>query len=312
MGVGIGEAGGVAPSYALISDYFPPHRRARALAIFSFGIPIGSSLGLFVGGWIADAINWRAAFIIMGVAGLLIVPLVKLGLKEPVRGGHDDAKVGEPAPSFRTVFMTFARKPSFWLISFAAASGSIVGYGLLFWLPSFFTRSFGFTLLEASVFYGSIVLVGGLIGTWSGGWIADRIGSGRPSRYALLPAICFLIAAPAYAIGLFAPSLFVGFAMFLIPQALGLVWLGPIVTAIQHIVPPNMRATTSASFLFINNLIGLGFGIPFLGYVSDQLKGAYGEESLRYSILYVLGFYVLSAALYFLASRTLKRDWHRA
>ena len=313
MGVGIGEAGGVAPSYALISDFFPKERRARALALFSLGIPIGSALGVFFGGWIASNLDWRSAFIIVGLAGLPAALLVRVGIKEPVRGGFDssDGTASEPAPPLSVVAATLARTPSFWLLSFGAASGSILGYGLIFWLPSFFTRSFGLELTEVGWFYGSIVLVGGVAGTWLGGWIGDRTGSASPGAYALVPAICFLIAAPAFAIGLFAPSLTIGWILFVIAQMLALAWLGPVIAAVQHIVPPNMRATASASFLFINNLIGIGFGIFFLGFMSDTMKAAYGEESLRYSILYGLGFYLLSALLYFAASTRLEKDWYR-
>ena len=313
MGVGIGEAGGVAPSYALISDFFPKERRARALALFSLGIPIGSALGVFFGGWIASNLDWRSAFIIVGLAGLPAALLVKLAIREPVRGGYDtiDGVASEPAPPFLVVAGTLARTPSFWLLSFGAASGSILGYGLIFWLPSFFSRSFGLELMEVSWFYGSIVLVGGVAGTFLGGWIGDRVGPDNPGAYALIPAVCFLIAAPCFAFGLFAPSLVVGWVLFAIGQMLALAWLGPVIAAVQHIVPPNMRATASASFLFINNLIGIGFGIFFLGFMSDRMAEVYGSDSLRYSILYGLGFYVLSAAIYFVASTRLKKDWYR-
>jgi hypothetical protein len=87
-----------------------------------------------------------------------------------------------------------------------------------------------------------------------------------------------------------------------------LAWLGPVITAVQHIVAPSMRATTSASFLFINNLIGIAFGIYFLGWMSDALKAEHGADSLQYSILYGLGFYVLAATFYLLAARRLKQD----
>jgi MFS family permease len=333
MGVGIGEAGGVAPSYALVSDFFPKERRARALALFSLGIPIGSALGVFFGGWIANHLDWRSAFIIVGLAGLPAALLVKLFIKEPVRGGYDsvDGSASAPAPPLGTVAATLARTPSFWLLSFGAASGSILGYGLIFWLPSFFSRSFDlaamdalmaglpawFTsgsdpkLLRVSIFYGSIVLVGGVAGTWLGGWLGDRTGADRPGRYALIPAICFLIAAPVFAAGLFAPSLTVAWILFTIGQMLALAWLGPVIAAVQHIVPPNMRATASASFLFINNLIGIGFGIFFLGFMSDRMAAAYGADSLKYSILYGLGFYLLSALIYFGASTRLNKDWYR-
>jgi len=314
MGVGIGEAGGVAPSYALISDFFPREKRARALAFFSLGIPIGSALGVFFGGWIASNLDWRSAFIIVGLAGLPVALIVKLGIKEPVRGGLDtvDAQASPPAPPFARVFRTLAATPSFWLLSLGAASGSILGYGLIFWLPSFFKRSFGLELMEVSWFYGSIVLVGGVIGTWLGGWFADRAGKTGPRVYALIPAICFLIAAPVFAMGLFAPSLTIAWVLFVVGQALALAWLGPVINAVQHIVPPNMRATASASFLFINNLIGIGFGIFFLGFMSDAMTAAHGDDALKYSILYGLGFYLLSSALYFIASGRLKKDWHAA
>ena len=314
MGVAFGEAGGIAPSYSLISDYFPKSRRARAMAFFSLGIPIGSALGIFFGGWLATQLSWRSAFIIVGLAGVPAALLVKLFLKEPVRGGLDNAagEASEPAPPLGTVMRALAANPSFWLLSFGAASGSILGYGLIFWLPSFFNRSFGLPLTDVGWFYGSIVLVSGVAGTWLGGWFGDRLGATRPGRYALIPAVCFLITAPAFAFGLFAPNLYVAWLLFALGQMMALAWLGPVISAVQHIVPPNMRATAGASFLFINNLIGIGFGIYFLGWLSDRMKAAHGEDSLQYSILYGLAFYLLSSLLYFLASRRLERDWYRA
>jgi len=331
MGVGVGEAGGVAPSYALISDFYPKERRGRALAFFSLGIPIGSALGILFGGWIASHLDWRSAFLIVGLAGLPVALLVKLCIREPERGRFDRAEgtVPEEAPPLATVAGVLARKPSFWLLSLGAASGSILGYGLIFWLPSFFGLSFDmaamdplmnllpawFTggtdpnLLRISVFYGSIVLIGGVAGTWLGGWLGDRTGPGDPGSYARIPAICFAIALPVFALGLFAPTLWLGWLLFTVGQMLGLAWLGPVIAAVQHIVPPAMRATASASFLFVNNLIGIGFGVFFFGFMSDVMGPAYGDQALKYSILYGLAFYGLSAVFYFIASRRLAKDW---
>jgi MFS family permease len=308
MGVGIGEAGGVAPSYALIADFYPREKRGRALAFFSLGIPIGSALGVFFGGWIASHLDWRSAFLIVGLAGLPTALLAVMFIPDPPRGAFDDGP-SEAAPPFAAVAKTLILNPSFWLLSFGAASGSILGYGLIFWLPSFFARSFHLQLAEVGWFYGSIVLVGGVAGTWLGGWFGDKTGPARPGAYALVPAFCFLIAAPAFALGLFAPSLWLGWLLFAIGQMLALAWLGPVIAAIQHIVPPNMRATASACFLFINNLIGIGFGISFLGFMSDRMTAAHGEDGLKYSILYGLVFYLLSAVFYLIASRRLKHDW---
>ncbi|HYC04885.1 MAG TPA: MFS transporter [Azospirillaceae bacterium] len=311
LGVGVGEAGGVAPSYSLVTDYFPPHQRAKALGIYSFGIPIGSALGIFFGGYIAQEFSWRAAFIACGVAGLVLMPLFVLTLKEPARGRFDPPTAKVAQPSFGEVLRTLAAKPAFWYLAFGAACSSIMGYGLFFWLPSFFVRSHGLTLVEMAQYFGTIVLIGGMAGIFLGGYLGDRLGKGSKAAYALVPATAFILAAPLFAIGISVPSLTLAFFLFLVPNALALVWLGPVVSAVQHLVAPSMRATASAVFLFINNLIGIGFGNWFLGWMSDAYKTAYGADSLRYSFLTGLGFYVLAAILMYLASRRLERDWHR-
>ncbi len=312
LGVGVGEAGGVAPAYSLISDYFPPAERARALAVYSFGIPLGSALGLVFGGLIAHAIDWRAAFVTVGIAGLLLAPIFRLTVREPTRGRLDVVQLRAAALPLRQVFALLARKPSFWFLAFGAASSSIMGYGLFFWLPSLFVRSYGLTLVQVSLFYGAIVLIGGMAGVWMGGWLADRHGVGRRSAYALIPAAALLLCVPFYAVGtFFLPSLALSFFVFIVPTALGLVWLGPVLAAVQHLVMPAMRATASAIFLFINNLIGIGAGTVLIGALSDGLQSRFGVDSLRYAVLAGTAFYLVSAALFALASRRLERDWAR-
>ena len=184
LGVGVGEAGGVAPSYSLIADYFPPQQRARALSIYSFGIPIGSALGIVFGGLIASKVDWRYAFFAVGLAGVLIAPIFKLTVAEPVRGQHDQHHTNETSPPLPVIFKILARKPSFWLLAFGASSSSMIGYGMFFWLPSFFVRSYGLSLLDASLFFGAILLVGGIAGLWFGGALADRFGKRNRAAYA--------------------------------------------------------------------------------------------------------------------------------
>ena len=196
LGVGVGEAGGVAPSYSLIADYFPSAQRGRAMAIYSLGIPIGSASGVVLGGWIASTVDWRTAFFVVGLSGIAIAPLFRFVVREPVRGRFDRQIAKAPAASIRSVFAHVARKPSFWLLSFGASCSSIVGYGLMFWLPSFFRRSLGLTLFDVSLFYGALLLVGGIIGVLGGGMLVDRIGTARRSAYALVPAAAFLLAIP--------------------------------------------------------------------------------------------------------------------
>ena len=311
MGVGIGEAGGVAPSYALVADYFPPKSRSRALAIFSLGIPIGSALGLFFGGWIATALNWRWAFGLIGLAGIPVAVALWRFVPEPVRGTLDAAEADAREPRFRDVMALLLTKPSFWLMSFGAATASIGGYGLGFWLPSYFNTSLGLPLDKLGAYFGSIVLVGGSLGIYVGGWLGDRLGAARPAAYAVIPGIAFLLTAPLYAAAMFNPSLALGLILFTVPYMLSLAWLGPVVNAVQNLVPPAMRATASASMLLINNLIGIGFGTFIFGYVADRLRPTYGAEALRYAILYGLGFYLLAGVLMLGASIFLRRDWYR-
>ena len=311
VGVGVGEAGGVAPSYSLISDYFPPAERARAFAVFSFGIPVGSAAGILFGGLIAARIDWRMAFIACGVMGLVLAPLMAFTVREPVRGRFDPLGAKTAAPPLSEVLRILAGKSSFWLIAFGASAGSTLGYGLAFWMPQFLGRSFGMSLANLSLYYSALALFGGLLGIWMGGYLGDRLGRTSKAAYARVPAIAYVLSIPFYAAGMLSPSVVLAFFVFLIPTALGLVWLGPVITSIQQLVPPAMRATASAVFLFINNLIGIGFGIFFFGKMSDLLVPRFGAESLRYSILIGLVFYVVAATLLFLASRRLERDWHR-
>ncbi len=308
MGVGVGEAGGVAPAYSLIADYFPRNERGRALAVYSFGIPIGSALGVLFGGFIAAEVSWRAAFVVVGIAGLVLAFVFRPTVADPPRGRYDPPTTNTEKATLAEVVRILLVKPSFWGLAFGAATGSILGYGLMFWLPSFFGRSYGLSLKEVSLFMGGILLLGGVLGMWIGGYLADKLGTKSPRYYALLPACAGLLAAPAYALAILVPSLKLGFFLFLIPQSLGLVWLGPVLTSIQHLVAPNMRTTASAFFLFVNNLIGIGIGTVFFGALSDRLAPRYGAEALRYSILIGLCFFLISATSYLLASRRLEQD----
>ena len=308
LGVGVGEAGGVAPSYALIGEYFPSEKRAFALSIYSLGIPLGSAAGVLAGGYIAATIDWRLAFLVVGAGGLIVAPLFKWIVRDPPRPA---TAAGGPhaAPPLRETAALLARKPSFWLLAFGAAMSSMLGYGIAFWLPSLLQRSFGFDLVEASRFFGALLLIGGVAGVLLGGWLGDRLGGSGRGYYAWVPAVAFFLGAPLFALGISSTDARVAFALFLIPQALAYVWLGPVLQAVQHLVTPPARSMASALFLLINNLIGLGGGIFALGALSDVLNPIYGDEALRYSMLYALGLYAVAALLMGLAGRYLPRDW---
>ena len=304
LGVGIGEAGGVAPSYALIADYFPPERRARALAIFSLGIPLGLAAGTLIGAYLAAWVDWRAAFLAMGVAGVLLAPIMAYIVRDRPRE--------QSSATLQTLFRTFpmvASKPTFWLMAFASSLSSLAGYGLALWTPSVLERSFGMALIDRGQFLASLFLIGGTFGVFAGGWLADRLGQRDRAWYARLPAIAWLITAPLFVAGLLAPSASAAWLLLLVPNALNILWLGPVTTAVQHLVPAAMRSTASASFLLINNLIGLGVGPTLIGALSVLYKERFGAEALRYAAVSVVGFYVLASLLMFLAVRRLRSDW---
>ncbi len=305
LGVGVGEAGGVAPSYALIADYFPPQKRARALAIFSLGVPLGLAGGTLIGAYLAWWINWRAAFLVMGVAGIVLAPIMLLIVRDKPREGRDTPSAAE----LRSAFKTVAAKPSFWLMAAAASSSSLAGYGLAVWTPSVLERSFGLGIVPRGQFLASIFLIGGTAGVFAGGWFADRLGRTDRAWYARLPAIAWLITAPTFAAGLLVQDLRLAWALLLIPNALNILWLGPVTTAVQHLVARPLRATASASFLLINNLIGLGVGPMFIGALSEVFRQRLGTEALRYAAVSVLGFYLLASLLMFFAIKRLRGDW---
>lgn len=305
LGVGVGEAGGVAPSYALIADYYPPERRARALAIFSLGIPLGLAGGTLIGAYLAAWINWRAAFVTMGVLGLILAPIMLVFVRDLPR-----PKVGKGSElALSQTFAIIARKPTFWLMAGAASCSSLAGYGLALWVPSVLERSFGLGLIERGQFLASILLLGGTLGVLAGGWLADRLGQGDRRWYARLPAIAWLITAPTFAIGLVTSDPWLAWPLLLIPNALNILWLGPVTTAVQHLVPQQMRSTASASFLLINNLVGLGVGPTLIGALSVMFTQRLGTEALRYAAVSVVGFYLVAAFLMLLAVKRLRTDW---
>jgi len=305
LGVGVGEAGGVAPAYALIADYFPPQRRARALAIFSLGIPLGLAFGTLIGAYLAAWVNWRAAFIVMGAAGVILAPVMLWVVRDVPRPEASRAS----APRLSETFPLIAKKPAFWLMAAAASCSSLAGYGLALWTPSVLERSFGFSLIERGQFLASIFLIGGTAGVFLGGVLADRLGAADKRWYAWLPAIAWLVTAPLFAFGLLAESPTLAWALLLIPNALNILWLGPVTTAVQHLVPQPLRSTASASFLLINNFIGLGVGPTLIGWLSDNYKARFGDEALRYASVSVVGFYILAALLMFMASRRIAQTW---
>ncbi len=310
VGVGIGEAGCSPPAHSLISDFFPPDRRGTALSIYSLGIPIGASIGTLVGAWVGEAFGWRTAFVVVGAPGILLALLVRMTLREPVRGRSEaTAPVESDGESVGEVLRFMAGLRSFWHLSFGCALHGFVGYGAAYFVPSFFARVHGMGLAERGSWLAAIGLVA-VVGTYLGGWLGDRLAPRDVRWYLWVPGIATIAGVPI-ALGYFlSPDPYVALLVFGIPAGIaGPMYLGPSFAMTQTLVKPHMRAMAAAILLFILNLIGLGIGPWFVGYLSDALAPQYGDESLRWSLVSIVSIgNAWAATHYFLAARTLKSD----
>lgn len=313
IGVGIGEAGCSPPAHSILSDYFPPERRATALATYSLGIPIGGGIGYLAGGWLAEWFDWRTAFIVVGLPGLVLAGIVQLTLREPVRGAYDDEAHApddaKPAIPLGQVIRFMLSLRSFRHMALGAALHAFYGYGAGAFNPAFFVRSHGLSTGEIGTWLAVIGFTGGVLGTYLGGFVSDRVAHRDVRWYMWLPALSTLIFVPfAFFLYLW-PTPHVALALAFPGTLLGSMYLGPTFAMTQTLVRPEMRALASAILLFIINLVGLGFGPQGVGVLSDLLHSTFGVESLRYALLTtVVAFALWSVLHYTLAARTLAED----
>ncbi|MEE8165057.1 MAG: MFS transporter, partial [Myxococcota bacterium] len=294
----------------LIADYFPPARRATAMAIYSLGIPIGGGIGFLAGGWLDELFDWRTAFIVVGVPGVLLALLVKLTLQEPERGAYDGAsEQSAPAVSLGQAIRFMYRLKSFRHLSIAAALHAFYGYGSSAFLAAFFRRSHDMDPGELGTWFAAIALTGGAAGTFLGGFLGDRLGARDKRWYMWTPALATAIFIPFAVLLYLWSEPYVALLLYFPGSVLGGMYLGPTFAMTQSLVPVHMRATASAILLFIINLIGLGLGPQSVGILSDLLAASFDNESLRYALLIVVtSFAAWSVIHYLCAARTLRQD----
>jgi len=310
IGVGVGEAGGSPPAHSLISDYFPPEKRATALAVFSLGVPFGILVGFMAGGWLDQTLGWRNAFAVVGAPGLL---LAAIALREPPRGHSEGLVHGSgPAPSAREVIAFLWRAKSFRHSSFAGGLYSFVGYSVVNWTPSFLVRSHGMSTARIGFWLAMIVGVGGGIGNYLGGTLADRWQAREPRARVYLPALAVAASFPFGFVIYTTSNTTLALALLVIPTALGLMYQAPTFAVTQSLATPRMRATAAAVLLFVLNIVGLSLGPAVTGALSDALAPRYGADSLRWALLIVSTLFVWSAIHFYLAGRTLEADVARA
>jgi predicted MFS family arabinose efflux permease len=307
MSVGIGEAGGVPPSYSIISDYFPAARRGTALGFFNLGPPIGQALGVIFGARIAAEYSWRSAFIVLGVAGVVAAAIVWAAIREPKCGATDPHVVAEEVVSFRATLRMFATRPVLALVSLSAAATQFVNYGTLGFTTLFLMREKGMTLNEIAVWYALVLGVGVSAGIFLPGLLIDRFARRFPQVFGLLPGIALALAMPFFVGFVHAPTWPVALAFLAVPTFLNYTYLTPTVTLVQNAVSARQRTLAGAVLLLIMNLIGLGFGPTWVGAWSDWLRPTHPEHSLQLALYSLLPFYLVAIVLNLALAQQLKR-----
>ncbi len=309
VGVGVGEAGGSPPSHSMISDIFPPNRRASALGFYSTGVNVGILFGFLLGGWLNEFFGWRVAFLVVGGPGILLAFLVRTTMAEPIRGLVENKQVSEENVSFRRVLALLWSRRSFRHLALGAALNAFAGYSVSNWMASFMIRSHEMSTGELGTWLALIIGFGGAIGVFGGGFLADRLATRDKRWYMWLPALTGLIALPFMISVYLVDSPYAALSFAIIPGLLSNVYLGNAIATTHGMVGMRMRAMSSAIFFFVLNIIGLGTGPWTVGALSDYLAPEHGIESLRYAMLYVIpAVSAWSVCHFYFASRTLRED----
>ncbi|WP_066682463.1 MFS transporter [Caulobacter sp. CCH9-E1] len=307
MTVGFGEAGGVPPSYAIITDYFPPGRRGTALGLYNLGPPVGAALGIAFGASVAAAFSWRDAFMITGAVGVAAALVLKLVVREPRRGGLDPATAHVPQAraGFGETLKMFFSHPVLLLASLGSGATQFVTYGLGNFATLFLMREKGMTLGEVAVWYAIVVGVGMSVGIFGSGWLIDRFTRESKRAYGLAPAGALLLAVPCYLGFVAAPHWPTALACLLPAMCLNHVYLSSAVTLVQNTVRPNQRVMSGALLLLVMNFIGLGLGPTYVGAASDFFRAAYPHNSLQVALFTLVPFYGVAITLFLLLARAL-------
>lgn len=306
-GVGIGEAGGAAPSYSLISSFFPPERRGGAIGLLHLGSPISTFIGTFAATWIATHYGWRAALLAVSLPGVLVALALWLTVKEP------QAPEGQAAqPPLLSAVSGYFRDPIFRNLAITAGMSSFTSFALAAWLPAFLMRIKGMSLQEVGLWFGPVYAVAFGLGLWGGGYLADRFAPRGAQYYAAIPLAGLLTAAPFLALALAAPDWRIALAVAFVPVAAIGLFLAPAVTCVQNRSPNQSRSVNGALFLFVNNLVGAGFGPLYVGWISDRARefawAPLGLAPLTIGLAACIPILLIAATLQARNMRLLRRD----
>ena len=319
MGVGIGEAGGSPPSHSIISDMYPKEERAGALGVYAMGIPLGIMAAYFATaslmGSSGQDVDWRRIFIFLGVTGVVLAVLVKLVLREPVRGAMEfDNRTDIVQPPFSESLKTLLKIPAWWAMCFGIAFGSFVSYAT----SAFQTKYL--VVLDPSFDFQTLVVVLGVIngttyagGAFFGAKLADKWGAKDIRAYGWLPAIAIAVCMPIGILSFWVASVWAHLACTTVFLLFLGIYLGPSFAIAQTLAPINMRAMSTALFFFILNMVALGGGPTFTGWLIDVFKSGNPDlESMRYAMTVTSCMFIPSIISFLVVARVLPNDWAAA
>lgn len=311
MLVGIGEAGGVPPSYAIISESFPRERRTTAMAIFNLGPPIGSALGVAFGASLATAFDWRMPFYVIGTIGVVTALAVHFLVRDPARNGTKaGVEASRPATvplGFVATIAQFFANPLLLMASLASGAGNFITYGLLNFTTLFLMREKGMALGDVAVWYALVVAIGMGGGIYASGRIVDRYAARGKAAYATVPAMSLLLALPFFLGFVWASSWQLALAFLCVPMFLNSFFLSATVTFVQGEVPPERRVISGALLLLVMNFIGLGLGPTYVGMASDFFRPTHGIHALQTAYYALAPMYLVGAALFLILARLIRR-----
>jgi predicted MFS family arabinose efflux permease len=311
MVVGFGEAGGVPPSYAIITDTYPPGKRAAALGIFNLGPAIGAAAGVAFGAAIAERFGWRIPFIAVGAVGIVTALVVWLTVREPTRGATDIAappvSAGDKAAFWPTV-RVFLSHPILMLAALGSGATQFVTYGLGNFAVLFLMREKGMELGDVAIWYALVLLIGMGGGMIVSGRVIDRMVRKSRAGYAIAPALSLVVAMPFYVAFVWAPGWPLALALLTVVMIFNYFYLSASVALVQEEVKPNQRVLAGALLLLIMNFIGLGLGPTWVGFASDWFKAQGDLHGLQTALYTLTPFYLIAIGLFLWLARRLRRE----
>jgi len=308
FGVGAGEAGAIPPAQSLISDYYPPDQRSRAIGIFTASSSVGYVLGLVVGGMLAQAYGWRVTFIVFGIAGLVLAPVAHLTLIEPRRISHHCKPIASEE-SITTAVLTLLGKPAYRYLLCGIVTYFLMAYGALVFIVSLMIRNHGLSVGRAGVLFGAVSAVGAAVGSVGGGALADRLARSDVTWLPRFAGWGLLACVPLYELALWTPSLFIMICMLLMGTVVLTSAVPPAYAAVHFVCGSARRSLAIALVLFFANLIGLGGGPVITGVLSDAFGGNHGSGTgLRYALMIMTSVLVAAGWAFLKAGQTLAAD----